>query len=135
MLVETLFVAPRRPFACIPGRQRRPVSWISASGVALAAIRALEKDMIGLHKVAGPETATFHEAYTKLSQKRDKTIRVLHPLLMAVRLPGLLSWEVWGLVNMFALFDAACYTADPALLHERFGVRAQTLDEGPGQPG
>jgi hypothetical protein len=46
-----------------------------------------------------------------------------------LRIPGLIFGEVRELANMFALFDAAGYAADPAFLREGFGVEAATIEE------
>ena len=129
MFMETLLMALEGPFAFVMGRQRRPVSWISAGDAALAAVRALERDITGRHEIAGPDTATFDEAYRRLSAARGERIIVLHPPLSAVRLAERFSAPVEELANMFALFDAAGYTTDPTPLRDVFGVRALTIEE------
>lgn len=129
MFMETLLLALRGPLAFAPGRQRRPASWISASDVALAAVRAFEKNITGRHELAGPDLKTFDEAYEVLSRARERKVQVLHPPLALVRIPGLVLEEVRELANMFALFDAAGYAADPTPLRETFGVEAATLEE------
>jgi uncharacterized protein YbjT (DUF2867 family) len=63
MFMETLLMALGGPLAFVPGRQRLPVRWISAGDAARAAARAFERDITGRHELAGPETATFDEAY------------------------------------------------------------------------
>jgi uncharacterized protein YbjT (DUF2867 family) len=129
MFMETLLMALRGSFAIVPGPQRRPASWISASDVALAAARAFERNIIGRHDLAGTDEGTFDEAYAVLSRARDRKIRVLHPPIALVRVPGLFLGEARELANMFALFDAVGYAADPLALREKFGVRAQTLED------
>ena len=86
MFMETLLLALKGPVAFVMGRQRRPVSWISADDAALAAVRAFERDITGRHEIAGPDTATFDEAYRRLSAARSGRIIVLHLPLSAVRL-------------------------------------------------
>ena len=129
MFMETLLMALRGPVAFVPGRQRRPASWISASDVALAAVRAFEKDIPGRYELAGPDLETFDGAYARLAEARRRKIRVLHPPLASLRIPGLVLGEARELANMSALFDAAGYAADPAPLRERFGVEAATIEE------
>lgn len=129
MFMETLLLALKGPIAFVMGRQRRPVSWISADDAALAAVRAFERDITGRHEIAGPDTATFDEAYRRLSAARGERIIVLHPPLSAVRLAGRFAAPVEELANMFALFDAAGYATDPTLLRDVFGVRALTIEE------
>jgi uncharacterized protein YbjT (DUF2867 family) len=129
MFMETLLLALKGPVAFVMGRQRRPVSWISAGDAALAAVRAFERDITGRHEIAGPDTATFDEAYRRLSAAQGERIIVLHPPLSAVRLTGRFAAPVEELANMFALFDAAGYATDPTPLWDVFGVRALTIEE------
>lgn len=129
MFMETLLLALKGPVAFVMGRQRRPVSWISAGDAALAAVRAFERDITGRHEIAGPDTAIFDEAYRRLSAARGERIIVLHPPLSAVRLAGRYAAPVEELANMFALFDAAGYATDPTPLRDVFGVRALTIEE------
>lgn len=133
MLMETLVMALKGPVAFVMGRQRRPVRWISADDVARAAARAFERDITGRHELAGPDTATFDEAYRRLSAARGRRIIVLHPPLPAMRLAGRFSPAVEELANMFALFNAAGYATDPAPLRDVFGVEALTIEEWAGQ--
>ena len=132
MFMQNLLMALRGRVAFVPGRQRRPVTWISASDVARAAVRALERDITGRHEVAGPDTATFDEAYRRLSRVWGREITVLHPPLSAMRLVGRFASPVEEVANLFALFDAAGYAADPATLRETFGVEALSLEEWAG---
>jgi uncharacterized protein YbjT (DUF2867 family) len=133
MFMETLLMALKGPVAFVMGRQRRPVRWISADDVARAAARAFERDITGRHELAGPDVATFDEAYRSLSAVRGRRIIVLHPPLPAMRLAGRFSPAVEELANMFALFDAAGYATDPAPLRDVFGVEALTIEEWAGQ--
>jgi uncharacterized protein YbjT (DUF2867 family) len=133
MFMETLLMALKGPVAFVMGRQRRPVRWISADDVARAAVRAFERDMTGRHEIAGPDLATFDEAYRRLSAVWSRRMIVLHPPLSAMRLAGRFSPAVEELAYMFALFDAAGYATDPASLRDVFGVEALTIEEWAGQ--
>jgi uncharacterized protein YbjT (DUF2867 family) len=133
MFMETLLLALSGPVAFVPGRQRQPVGWISASDVARAAVAALEKDITGRHELAGPDTATFDEAYRRSSTTRGKRIAVLHPPLSVMRLAGRFSPPVEELASMFALFEAAGYSSDSPALQETFGVEALTIEEWAGR--
>ncbi len=128
MYMETLLLALRGSVAFVPGPQRRLVGWISASDVARAAVRAFEKDIYGRYELAGPDTATFDEAYRRLSTARSKRITVLHPPLSAMRLAGRFSLPLEELASMFTLFDAAGYSSDSPALRETFGVEALTIE-------
>lgn len=129
MFMETLLMALRGPVAFVAGPQRRPVDWISASDIARAACRAFERDITGRHELAGPDTATFDEAYRRLSRVWDKKITVLHPPISAMRLAGRLSPAADEVANMFAVFDAEGYASRSAALRETFGVEALTIEE------
>jgi uncharacterized protein YbjT (DUF2867 family) len=129
MFMETLLLALRGPVALVPGRQRRPVRWISANDVARAAVRAFERDVTGSHELAGPDTATFDEAYRRLSRVWGRRIVVLHPPLASMRLAGRFSAPVEELASMFALFDAEGYASGSPALRETFGIRATTIEE------
>ncbi|HEX2729708.1 MAG TPA: NmrA family NAD(P)-binding protein [Rubrobacteraceae bacterium] len=133
MFMETLLMALSGSVAFVPGPQRRPVGWISASDVGRAAARAFERDVTGRHELAGPDTATFDEAYRRLSRARDKRIIVLHPPLAAMHLAGRVAAPVEELANMFTLFDAAGYTSDSPALRDIFGVDAISIEEWAGQ--
>jgi uncharacterized protein YbjT (DUF2867 family) len=133
MFMETLLMALGGPVAFVPGRQRRRVGWVAAGDAARAAAAAFEKNVTGLHELAGPDTATFDEAYRRLSRVRGKRIAVLHPPLAVMRLAGRLSPPVEELASMFALFDAAGYASDSPALRETFGVEALTIEEWAGR--
>lgn len=138
MFMETLLMALAGPVAFVAGRQRRPVGWIPASDVALAACRAFERDVTGRHELAGPDAATFDEAYRRLSRAWNRRILVLHPPIAAMRLAGRFSPAVDELANMFAVFDAAGYASGSAALRETFGVEAGTIEgwaRGVSRPG
>jgi uncharacterized protein YbjT (DUF2867 family) len=129
MFMETLLMALSGSVAFVPGRQRRRVGWIPASDVARAAVAAFEKNVTGRYELAGPDTATFDEAYRRFSRVRGKKIAVLHPPLAVMRLAGRFSPPVEELASMFALFDAAGYASDSPALRETFGVEALTIEE------
>jgi len=129
MFMETLLLALQGPVAFVPGRQRRPAGWISSNDVALAACRAFERDVSGRHELAGPATATFDEAYRRLSRVWGRRLIVLHPPLATMRLAGRFLSPVEELANMFALFDAAGYASDSPALRETFGVEPLTIEE------
>lgn len=133
MFMETLLLASSGPVAFVPGRQRHRVGWVAASDVARAAVAAFERDITGRHELAGPDTATFDEAYRRLSRVRGKRMIVLHPPLPAMRLAGRISPAVEELTSMFALFDAAGYASDSPALRETFGVEALTIEEWAGR--
>ena len=133
MFMETLLLALRGPVAFVPGSQRRPARWISANDVALTAVRAFEWDVSGRHELAGPDTATFDEAYRRLSRVWGRRIVVLHPPLATMRLAGRFSAPVEELAGMFALFDAAGYASGSPALRETFGVEATTIEEWAGR--
>jgi uncharacterized protein YbjT (DUF2867 family) len=133
MFMETMLIALSGPVAFVPGRQRRPMGWISAGDVARAAVASFEKDLTGRYELAGPDTATFDEAYRRFSTARGKRITVLHPPLAVMRLAGRFSPPVEELANMFALFEAAGYASDSPALRETFGVEALTIEEWAGR--
>jgi uncharacterized protein YbjT (DUF2867 family) len=128
MFMETLLMALQGPVAFVMGRQRHRVRWISTGDAALAAVRAFERDVAGRHELAGPDAATFDEAYRRLSAVRGGKIIVLHPPLPVARLAGRFSPAVDELAAMFALFDAEGYATDPAPLRDLFGVEALTIE-------
>lgn len=129
MFMETLFMMLRGPVAFVPGRQRRPVSWIAARDIARAAVRAFEKDITGRYELAGPDTTTFDGAFQRLARGRGKRIQVLHVPLIALGLTGRASPYVRELANMMAFFDAAGFAADPSVLRDTFDVPALSIEE------
>jgi uncharacterized protein YbjT (DUF2867 family) len=133
MFMETLLLASSGPVAFVPGRQRHPVGWISASDVARAAVAAFKKDITGRYELAGPDTATFDEAYRRLSRVRGKRMIVLHPPLSVMRLVGRFSPPVEELGSMFTLFEATGYASGTPALRETFGVEALTIEEWAGR--
>ncbi|MEW6637181.1 MAG: NAD(P)H-binding protein [Actinomycetota bacterium] len=133
MFMETLHMMLRGPVAFVPGRQRNPVSWIAAQDIARAAVRAFEKDITGRHEIAGPDTATFDEAFERLGKVRGEKIRVLHVPMIAMRLPGLAVPRIRELADMMALFDAAGFATDSPALRDTFGVDALTIEEWAGR--
>ncbi|MEJ7871775.1 MAG: NAD(P)H-binding protein [Rubrobacteraceae bacterium] len=129
IFMETLHMMLRGPVAFIPGRQRRPVSWIAARDIARAAVRSFQEDILGRHELAGPETVTFDDAFGRLARARGERIRVLHVPLISLQLAGRASSYVRELANMMALFDAVGFATDPSVLRETFGVPALTIEE------
>ena len=132
IFMETLDMMLRGSVAFVPGRQRRPVSWIAARDIARAAVRAFERDITGRHEIAGPDTTTFDGAFECLGRARGRRIRTLHPPLIAMRVPGRVVPYVRELADMMALFDVAGYAADPSTLRDTFGVPALTIEEWAG---
>ncbi len=129
IFMETLHMMLRGPVAFIPGRQRRPVSWIAARDIARTAVRSFQEDILGRHELAGPETVTFDDAFGRLARARGERIRVLHVPLISLQLVGRASSYVRELANMMALFDAVGFATDPSVLRETFGVPALTIEE------
>jgi uncharacterized protein YbjT (DUF2867 family) len=132
IFMETLDMMLRGSVAFVPGRQRRPVSWIAARDIARAAVRAFERDITGRHEIAGPDTTTFDGAFERLGRARGRRIRTLHPPLIAMRVPGRVVPYVRELADMMALFDVAGYAANPSTLRDTFGVPALTVEEWAG---
>jgi nucleoside-diphosphate-sugar epimerase len=133
MFMETLDMMVQGPAAFVPGRQRRPVSWIATSDIARAAVSAIQRDILGRHELAGPETTSFDVAFGHLGRGRGKRIRVLHVPLIAMRLPGRFVSYARELANMMAFFDAVGFAADPSVLHDTFGIPALTVEQWAGQ--
>jgi uncharacterized protein YbjT (DUF2867 family) len=119
----------RGPVAFVPGRQRRPVSWIAARDIARAAVRAFQADILGRHELAGPDTTTFDGAFERLGRGRRKGIQVLHVPLIAMRLPRRFVPYARELANMMTFFDAVGFAADPSVLRDTFGVPALSIEE------
>lgn len=135
MFMETLDMMLRGPLAFVPGRQQRPVSWISARDIARAAVRAIQANILGRHELAGPDTITFDDAFERLARARGKRIQVLHVPLIALRLPGRASPYLRELANMMALFDAVGFATDLSVLLGAFGVPALTIEEWANEAG
>src|SRR5919205_2125915 len=129
MFMETLDMMIQGPLAFVPGRQRRPVSFIAARDIARAAVRAFQADLQGRYELAGPESLTFDEAFEHLGRGRRKGIRVLHVPLIAMRLYGRTSPYARELANMMAFFDAVGFAADPAVLRDAFGIPALSIEQ------
>jgi uncharacterized protein YbjT (DUF2867 family) len=114
IFMETLDMMIQGPFAFVPGRQRRPVSLIAARDIARAAVRAIQRDILGRYELAGPQTVTFEEAFVPLA---------------ALRAAGLFSPYVREMARMMALFDEVGFATDPAALRDAFEVPALTIEE------
>jgi uncharacterized protein YbjT (DUF2867 family) len=132
MFMETLYMMLQGPMAFVPGRQRHPISFISARDIARTAVRTLRWKVSGRYELAGPDTVTFDEAFERYGKGSGKKIWVLHVPLTALRLPGRVSPYVRELADMMSLFDAAGYAADPSILRDTFGLSALTLEEWAG---
>ncbi len=132
MFMETLYMMLQGPVAFVPGRQRHPISFISARDIARAAVQAFKWKLYGCCELAGPDTVTFDEAFERFEKGSGKKIRVLHVPLAALRLSGLTSSYVRELADMMAHFDTVGYAADPSILRDTFGVSALTLQEWAG---
>jgi uncharacterized protein YbjT (DUF2867 family) len=129
IFMETLDMMIQGPVAFVPGRQRRPVSWIAARDIARAAVRSLQADIMGLYELAGPETVTFDDAFERLGRGREEKIRTLHVPLVALLAAGRFSPYVREMAHMMALFDAVGFATDPTALRDTFGVPALTIEE------
>ena len=133
IFMETLDMMIQGPVAFVPGRQRRPVSFIAARDIARAAVRAFQADLQGRYELAGPESLTFDDAFEHLGRGRRKGIRVLHVPPLAMRLYGRTSPYARELANMMAFFDAVGFAADPAVLRDAFGISALTIEQWASQ--
>ena len=133
IFMETLDMMIQGPVAFVPGRQRRPVSFISARDIARAAVRSFQADLQGRYELAGPETVTFDDAFERLGRGRGKGIRVLHVPLIAMRLYGRTSPYARELANMMAFFDTVGFAANPSVLRDTFGVPALSVEEWASQ--
>ena len=129
IFMETLDMMLRGPVAYIPGRQRRPVSFIAAGDIARAAVRAIQRDIVGRHEIAGPEIVSFDGAFHRLGKTRGERIRTLHVPLAAMRAAGRFSPYVREMANMMAFFDSVGFATDPSDLSDTFGVPALTVEE------
>jgi uncharacterized protein YbjT (DUF2867 family) len=133
MFMETLYMMLQGPMAFVPGRQRHPISFISARDIARATVRAFQLKICGRYELAGPDTVTFDGAFERFGKASGKKIRVLHVPLAALRLSGRVVPYVRELADMMALFDVAGYVADPSTLRDTFGVPALTIEEWAGR--
>jgi uncharacterized protein YbjT (DUF2867 family) len=129
IFMETLRMMLWGSVAYIPGRQRKPVSWIAAGDIARAAVRAIQGDIVGRHELAGPEVVSFDGAFHRLGKARGKKIRALHVPLAPMRAAGHFSPYVREMANMMAFFDAVGFATDPSGLSDTFGVPALTIEE------
>ena len=133
IFMETLDMMMQGPVAFVPGRQRRPVSFIAARDIAGATVQAFRADLLGRYELAGSETLTFDDAFERLGRGRGKSIRVFHVPLIAMRLYGRTSRYARELANMMAFFDAVGFAADPSILRDTFGVPALSIEEWASQ--
>ncbi len=129
IFMETLDMMIQGPVAFVPGRQRRPVSFIAARDIARAAVRSFQADILGRYELAGPETVTFDGAFELLGRGRGEKIRTLHVPLVTLRAAGRFSPYVREMARMMALFDAVGFAADPSALRDTFDVPALTIEE------
>lgn len=129
IFLETLYMMIQGPVAFVPGRQRRPVSWIAARDIARAAVRAFQADILGRHEIAGPDITTFDGAFERLARGRGKGVQVLHVPLIAMHIPGRASPYLRELANMMAFFDSVGFASDPAVLRDTFGISALSIEE------
>ncbi|MDP9475118.1 MAG: SDR family oxidoreductase [Actinomycetota bacterium] len=129
IFMETLHMMLQGPVAFIPGRQQRPVSWIAAGDIARAAVRAIQRDLLGRHELAGPEIVSFDGAFHRLGRARGGRIRALHVPLGPMRAAGRFSPYVGEMANMMTFFDTVSFAADPSVLLDTFGVPALTIEE------
>jgi uncharacterized protein YbjT (DUF2867 family) len=129
IFMETLDIMTQGPVAFVPGRQRRPVSLIAARDIARAAVRAIQRDILGRYELAGPETVTFDGAFERLGRARGEKIRTLHVPLVTLRAAGRFSPYVREMAHMMALFDEVGFATDTSALRETFDVPALTIEE------
>ncbi len=127
--METLGMMIQGPVAFVPGCQRRPVSLIAARDIVCAAVRAIQRDILGRYELAGPETVTFDEAFHRLGKARGKKRRTLHVPLVTLHAAGRFSPYVREMARMMALFDAMGFATDPSALRDTFGVTALTIED------
>jgi uncharacterized protein YbjT (DUF2867 family) len=129
IFMETLDMMIQGPVAFIPGSQRRPVSLIAARDIARAAVRAIQRDILGCYELAGPETLTFDEALHRLGKARGQKIRTLHVPLATLHAAGRFSPFVREMAHMMALFDEVGFATNPSVLRDSFDVPALTIEE------
>jgi uncharacterized protein YbjT (DUF2867 family) len=128
IFMETLDMMIQGPVAFVPGRQRRPVSFIAGRDIARAAVRSFQADILGRYELAGPETVTFDGAFERLGKARREKIRTLHVPLVTLRAAGRFSPYIREMAHMMALFDEVGFATDPSVLRETFGVPALTIE-------
>src|SRR5918992_1284761 len=102
IFMETLDMMLQGPVAFVPGRQRRPVSFIAARDIARAAVRAIQRDILGRYELAGPETVTFDGAFHRLGKARGEKMRTLHVPLVTLHAAGRFSPYVREIAHMMA---------------------------------
>ena len=129
IFMETLDMMIQGPVALVPGRQRRPVSFIAARDIARAAVRSFQADILGRYELAGPETVTFDGAFERLGRARGEKIRTLHVPLVTLRAAGRFSPYVREMAHMMALFDEVGFATDTSALRDTFDVPALTIVE------
>ena len=129
IFMETLDMMIQGPVAFVPGRQRRPVSFIAARDIARAAVRAIQRDIMGRYELAGPETLNFDEAFHRLRKARGQKLRTLHVPLATLHAAGRFSPYVREMAHMMALFDEVGFATDPSALRDTFDVPALTIEE------
>jgi uncharacterized protein YbjT (DUF2867 family) len=129
IFMETLDIMTQGPVAFVPGRQRRPVSLIAARDIARAAVRAIQRDILGRYELAGPETVTFDGAFERLGRARGEKIRTLHVPLVTLHAAGRFSPYVREMAHMMALFDEVGFATDTSALRETFDVPTLTIEE------
>jgi uncharacterized protein YbjT (DUF2867 family) len=127
--METLDIMIQGPVAFVPGCQRRPVSLIAARDIARAAVRAIQRDILGRYELAGPETVTFDETFHRLGKVRGKKIRTLHVPLVTLHAAGRFSPYVREMAHMMALFDEVGFATDTSALRDTFDVPTLTIEE------
>jgi hypothetical protein len=69
--------------------------------VALGAVQAFERDLYGIHELAGSDSCTFGKAYSRLARAWGRENNVTPPLF-TMRLPGLLLPHIGDLARMFS---------------------------------
>ena len=129
IFMETLEIMIQGPVAFVLGRQRLPVSLIAARDIARAAVRAIQRDILGRYELAGPETVTFDEAFHSLGKSRGKKIRTLHVPLVTLHATGRFSPYVREMAHMMALFDEVGFATDTSALRDTFDVPTLTIEE------
>jgi uncharacterized protein YbjT (DUF2867 family) len=134
IFMETMLMMLRGPVAFVPGRQRRPVSWISTRDIARAAARAFQLDILGRHEISGPDTVTFDEAFERLGKAKKVRIFTLHLPLKAMRAAGRASPYLRDLAGLMGLFELVGYATSSTALRDTFGIDALTIEQGATEP-